>query len=80
MKPGAKGSAMKRLCDCGCRRPARTEWIHPNLGSFWFGALCNIRNRHALELAGFMEFADLGHEADKPPLVTIVGTSADFDD
>ena len=71
---------MKRLCDCGCRRPAATEFMHPNLGEFWFGALCTIRNRPALEQQGFMEFCPLDETADEQPNLTLTGGSADFDD
>jgi hypothetical protein len=69
---------MKRLCDCGCRRPAKVEWIHPSLGSFRFGALCNIRHRDALQAQGFSDFPELTVEDDAPK-VTVIGTSADFE-
>ena len=68
---------MSRRCDCGCRRPARVEWISATLGSFYFGALCNIRHRDALVAAGFADFPELD---DEQPTVTLVGGSADFDD
>jgi hypothetical protein len=69
---------VKRLCDCGCRRPAKVEWMHPSLGSFWFGALCDIRNRDALEAQGFSDFPELTASDDQPK-VTVIGTSADFE-
>lgn len=64
---------MKRYCDCGCRRPAITEFMHPSLGVFWFGAICTNRNRPELEAQGFMEFGQLDDRADEQPTVTHIG-------
>jgi hypothetical protein len=58
-----------RRCDCGCKRPARVEWIHPIHGSFHFGALCTIRLGQALRDQGWHDYPNL----DDQPIVIIVG-------
>ena len=66
---------MKRLCDCGCRRPPVGEWHHDTLGWFQFAALCNVRNGDALRDTGWHYYAPL-HEQ---PLATITGGAATRD-
>jgi hypothetical protein len=53
--------------------------MHPSHGEFWFGALCTIRNRPALEAQGFMEFGPLDDNADEQPAVTMTGGPLDAD-
>ena len=61
---------MKRLCDCGCKRPVDGEWIHPTLGVFTFSAHCNLRNQGALEDNGWSYFGPLDDRADEAPRIT----------
>lgn len=70
---------MNRRCECGCRRPATTEWIHPNHEPWWLSDHCTIRHAPKLHALGWIDLTELDDRADEAPRVTRTGGPLDAD-